>query len=125
MKNGKQYLILKKWQNGTYPARLAYWFDERTISYPWGYTRTCVPGFYRNKNCYIPHMDVAWYKAMDEIPVFTKWVLEEPVEGERYLVYRVGSNYRCSPHYTIRKYRKGSFGSKDVKYWIRLDKIIK
>ena len=61
---------------------------------------------------------------MDKLPKFTKLKIEEPVEGERYLVYRVGSTSWYSPHYTIRKYHNGSFGSKDVKYWIKLSEVM-
>ncbi len=61
---------------------------------------------------------------MDKIPKFTSWKVEEPIEGERYLVYRVGVTGLYSPHYTIRKFHNGGFGSKDVKYWIKLSELL-
>ena len=32
MINGKCYLIIKKQENGCYPIKLAYWFDERVTN---------------------------------------------------------------------------------------------
>ena len=116
MENGKQYLIMKKLQNNDYTIKLAYWFDERIIK-----KRIYPKGFYRNKYSYYPHENVTSYIDMDKIPKFTLWKMEDPIEGEKYLVYRVGSSYYTIPHYTIRKYHNGSFGSADVKYWMRLE----
>lgn len=63
--------------------------------------------------------------SVHKLPQFTDWKIEEPVEGERYLVYRrVGTTGRYASHYTIRKYHNGNFGSKDVKYWIKLSDLI-
>lgn len=64
------------------------------------------------------------YVDMYKLPKFTEWKVEEPIESERYLVYRVGMTGWYSPHYTIRKYHNGSFGSNDVKYWIRLKELL-
>ena len=66
----------------------------------------------------------------DNIPSFEQWALEAPVQNEYYLVYRVGyvldiGGWVWKPHYTIRRYHNGSFGSKDVKYWIKLSKVCK
>ena len=97
----------------------AYWFDERVTN------RHIYPdGFYHTEHYYFPHKNVMKYVDMDKLPKFTEWKVEEPIEGERYLVYRVGCTSWYSPHYTIRKYHNGSFGSKDVKYWIRLKDLI-
>ena len=119
MINGKRYLIVKKQENGCYPIKLAYWFDKRITKH-----HTYVDGFYRSEHFYYPHKNIIAYVDMERLPKFTKWKIEEPVEGERYLVYRVGSTSWYSPHYTIRKYHNCSFGSKDVKYWIRLKDLI-
>ena len=119
MIDGKRYLIIKKQENGCCPIKLAYWFDKRITN------RHIYPdGFYHTEHYLFPHKDVVKYVDMDELPKFTKWKLEEPVEGERYLVYRVGETRFYSPHYTIRKYHNGSFRNKDVKYWIRLSDLI-
>ena len=119
MIDGKRYLIVKKQENDYYAIKLAYWFDKRTTN-----NHTYVDGFYRSEHFYYPHKNIIAYVDMERLPKFTKWKIEEPVEGERYLVYRVGSTSRYSPHDTIRKYHNGSFGSKDVKYWIRLKDLI-
>lgn len=119
MIDGKRYLIVKKQENDCYVIKLAYWFDERVTKH-----RTYVEGFYHSKHFYYPHKNIIAYVDMDKLPKFTKWKIEEPIEGERYLVYRVGETRFYSPHYTIRKYHNGSFGSKDVKYWIRLKDLI-
>ena len=107
-------MIVKKQENDYYAIKLAYWFDKRITKH-----HTYVDGFYRSEHFYYPHKNIIAYVDMERLPKFTKWKIEEPVEGERYLVYRVGSTSWYSPHYTIRKYHNGSFGSKDVKYWIR------
>ena len=120
MINEKQYLIIKEQENDSYPIKLAYWFDKRITDY-----HVYVDGFYRTKYCMFPHKNVIKYIDMDKLPKFTEWKVEEPIEGERYLVYRVGMTSWYSPYYTIRKYHNGSFGSKDVKYWIRLKDLIK
>ena len=62
------------------------------------------------------------------IPSFEKWTLDTPVQNEYYLVYRIGyvldiGGWVWKPHYTIRRYHNGSFGSKDVKYWIKLSEV--
>ena len=62
------------------------------------------------------------------IPSFEKWTLNAPVQNEYYLVYRIGyvldiGGWVWKPHYTIRRYHNGSFGSKDVKYWIKLSEV--
>ena len=62
------------------------------------------------------------------IPSFEKWKLDDPVQNEYYLVYRIGyvldrGGWVWKPHYTIRRYHNGSFGSKDVKYWIKLSEV--
>ena len=66
----------------------------------------------------------------DAIPSFEQWTLEVPEQNEFYLVYRVGRVIRrgkwlWNPHYTIRRYHNGSFGSDDVKYWIKLSEVCK
>lgn len=119
MIDGKRYLIIKKQENGCYPIKLAYWFEERVAN-----RHVYVDGFYPTKHFYFPHKNVVKYVDMGKLPKFTQWKVEEPIEGERYLVYRVGETRFYSPHYTIRKYHNGSFGSKDVKYWIRLSELI-
>lgn len=96
-----------------------YWFDERINDY-----HVYVGGFYRTKYYMFPHKNAIKYIDMDKLPKFTEWKVEEPIEGERYLVYRVGETRFYSPHCTIRKYHNSSFGSKDVKYWIRLKDLI-
>ena len=119
MKDKHQYLIIKRQTDGSYPIKLAYWFEERVdMLYPRD------TGFYHNEYYYFPYKDVIKYIDIYDIPPFTKWENEEPIEGERYLVYRVGETRFYSPHYTIRKYHNGSFGSKDVRYWIRLKDLI-
>lgn len=120
MIDGKRYLVVKKQENDYYAIKLAYWFDERVTKH-----HIYVKGFYRSKYFYCPHKNIVAYVDLDNIPKFTKWKMVEPVEGERYLVYRVGSTCWYSPHYTIRKYHNGSFGSKDVKYWIKLSEVMK
>ena len=119
MKDKHQYLIIKKQIDGSYPIKLAYWFEERVSRY---YPQDT--GFYCNEHYYHPYRDIIKYIDMDDIPPFHTWENEEPIEGERYLVYRVGETRFYSPHYTIRKYHNESFGSKDVKYWIRLKDLI-
>ena len=119
MIDGKQYLIVKKQEDGCCSIKLASWFDESVTQHP-----TYVDRFYDNQHFYHPHKHGTAYVAMDKLPKFNKWKIEEPIEGERYLVYRVGSTSWYSPHYTIRKYHNGSFGSKDVKYWIKLSEVI-
>ena len=119
MIDGKRYLIVKKQENDYYAIKLAYWFDERVTK-----DRTYIDGFYHSEHFYYPHNNIVAHIDMDKLPKFTKWKIENPVEGERYLVYRVGSTSRYSPHYTIRKYHNGSFGSKDVKYWIKLSEVM-
>lgn len=119
MINGRRYLIIKKQENGCYPIKLAYWFDKRITN------RHIYPcGFYHTEHYYFPHKNVTKYVDMEKLPKFTEWKVEEPIEGERYLVYRVGMTSWYSPHYTIRKYHNGNFGSKDVKYWIKLKDLI-
>ena len=64
------------------------------------------------------------------IPSFEQWTLDDPEQNEFYLVYRIGhvldfGRWTWKPHYTIRKYHNGSFGSKDVKYWIKLSEVCK
>ena len=64
----------------------------------------------------------------DTILSFEQWTLDTPVQNEYYLVYRVGyvldiGGWVWKPHYTIRRYHNGSFGSKDVKYWIKLSEV--
>ena len=64
----------------------------------------------------------------DALPPFEKWALDNPEQNEFYLVYRIGyvldiCGWIWKPHYTIRKYHNGSFGSKDVKYWIKLSEV--
>lgn len=122
MIDGKRYLIIKKQENGCYPIKLAYWYEERKTKH-----HTYIAGFYHTEHYYYPHTlhkNVIKYVDMDKLPKFTQWKAEEPIEGERYLVYRVGETRFYPPHYTIRKYHNGSFGSKDVKYWIRLKDLI-
>lgn len=64
------------------------------------------------------------------IPSFEQWTLNIPEQNEFYLVYRIGyvldiGGWVWKPHYTIRKYHNGSFGSKDVHYWIKLSEVCK
>ena len=64
----------------------------------------------------------------DSMPSFTEWGNHRPEENEFYLVYRVGyildiGGWVWNPHHTIRKYHNGSFGSGDVKYWIKLSEV--
>lgn len=68
--------------------------------------------------------------SFDTIPSFERWPLDPPVQNEYYLVYRVGhvlgiNGWVWKPHYTIRRYHNGSFGSNDVKYWIKLSEVRK
>lgn len=122
MVDGKRYLIIGYQDDGDSYVKLAYWFDLRYKKY---YGFTCPSGFYGTKASLFPYKHVIGYVAIDELPKFSKWKLEEPIEDEKYLVYRVGSTKFHPPHHTIRKYRNGSFGSKDVKYWIRLSEVVK
>lgn len=119
MIDGKRYLIVKKKENGHHPVKLAYWFDKRTEK-----NYVYEDGFYLNKYYPIPHKNVIKYIDVDKLPKFTEWKVEEPIESKKYLVYRVGETRWCKQHYTIRKYHNGSFGSKDVKYWIRLKDLL-
>ena len=64
------------------------------------------------------------------LPPVEQWTLADPEENEFYLVYRVGyvldrRGWVWRPHYTVRKYHNGSFGSKDVKYWVKLKEVCK
>lgn len=115
MVDEKRYLIVKHQDVTSYSVKLAYWFDMRVDG---GYVYPS--GFYSTKHRIFPHKNVIWHIAIDDLPKFSKWKSEEPIVGEKYLVYRVG----YSPHYTIRKYHNGSFGSKDVKYWIKLSHLL-
>lgn len=121
MENGKQYLIIIKQKNKCYSIKLAYWFEERVIRH-----YTYKTGFYHSSSFYNPYKNVVDYIDMDSIPEFYLWEIKHPIEGERYLVYRVGTSWDVkTPHYTIRKYHNSSFGSGDVKYWIKLSEVIK
>ena len=118
--NGKRYLIKLNEQNKYCPIRLAYWFDDR-MTHSRIYSQGCLlqpRGFYHNEYYRCPYKNVVSYMNMDEVPDFTSWKKTKPIEGEKYLVYRVGSTKWVSPHYTIRKFHNGSFGSKDVKFWV-------
>ena len=119
--HGKKYLIKFKDENTNkcyYGIRQ--WFNKRITKY-WTYK----DGFYKTQYYYNPcGMTILDYIDMNNIPEFYTWKMEKPIEGEWYLVYRVGHSYRCTPHYTIRKYRNGSFGSMDVKYWIKPSVIL-
>ena len=120
MVDGKKYLIIKKQEkDGHYPVKLAYWYEERRNNY-------CIykEGFYNTQYFLNPHKNVIKHIDMNDLPKFTEWKIEEPIEGEKYYVYRVGSTKRCPPHYTIRRYHNGSFGSADVKYWIKLSDLL-
>ena len=119
MIDGKRYLIIKKQDDNCYPIKLAYWFDKRVTK-----EHIYEEGFYGTKYFYYPHKNVVWYVDADMIPDYTKCEKKEPVEGERYLVCRVGNTGWYSPHYTIRKFHNGSFGSKDAKYWTELFDIV-
>lgn len=66
----------------------------------------------------------------DKIPSYEQWPLNQPEENEFYLVCRIGcvldiGGWIWKPHYTIRRYHNGSFGSNDVKYWIKLSEVCK
>lgn len=116
--NGKRYLIMFEQEKGVYLKKFAYWFDKRITE-----RYTFDAGFYQTKDTWYflyPRKNVVAYI---EIPDYLTWKNENPIEGEWYLVYRVGTMPWYSPHYTLRKYHKGSFGSKDVKYWILLSKV--
>lgn len=119
--DGKQYLIIKKQENNCYPIKLAYWFDKRVTKY-----NVYEEGFYPTGHFHFPHKNVIKYVDMDKLPKFTEWKMEAPIKNERYLVYRVSETNACSTgsHYTIRRYHNGSFGSEDVKYWIKLSSLI-
>ncbi len=119
MRDGKQYLIMIKQENNCYPIKLAYWFEERISKY-----HTYKAGFYHSDHYYYPYNNVISCIDLDKIPQFYSWKNEVPIEGERYLVYRVGITSWYSPHYTIRKFHNGNFGSKDVKYWIKLSELL-
>ena len=119
LEDGKRYLIVVQQGNRTV-TRFAYWFEERIKEYS-TYTLTFEAGFYGSKYQYSPYEQVIGYYK--QIPKFNTWKIKEPIEGKNYLVYRVGSTKHYDPHYTIRKYHNGSFGSKDVKYWILLSDI--
>ena len=119
LENEKRYLIVVQQGNRTV-TKFAYWFEERIKDCGW-FKYTFATGFYRNKYQYSPYGNVIGYYK--QIPKFTTWKIKEPIEGRNYLVYRVGSTIYYDPHYTIRKYHNGSFGSKDVKYWILLSDI--
>ena len=120
MIDGKRYLIVKKQENDYCVIKLAYWFDKRITKH-----HTYADGFYHNQFFYYPHKNVVAYIDLDDIEPFYKWKPEDPIENEIYLVYRVGLTNLYSPHYTIRKYHNGSFGSRDVKYWIKLSEIVR
>ena len=115
MENGKLYLIIFKQEENMSLVKLAYWFEKRVTKH-----RTYEAGFYHNEYYYYPYKNVIAYL---EFPSFTSWEIQEPIEGKKYLVYRVGSNWCTEPHYTIRKYHKGSFRSDDIKYWMLLPEI--
>lgn len=119
MENKKQYLVMIEQEKNVHMIKLAYWMEERKTKW-----HTYETGFYHSHSYYYPYKNVIGYT---DIPDFTTWNIEEPIEGERYLVYRTG-NIWCGcaqkPHYTIRKYHRGYFGSTDVKYWLPLSKII-
>ena len=117
--DGERYLVKIKIGNNYY-YKLKYWFDKRVTKY-WTYKA----GFYETEYRYSPCETIVEFININNFPKFTKWKIEEPIEGERYLVYRVGNTRWYSPHYTIRKYHNGSFGSKDVKYWIKLSEVWK
>lgn len=119
MKNGKRYLITIKQENNCFTQKLAYWFDERITE-----IHTYPAGFYQTEHFYNPYKEIINYVDMDKLSQFYEWEIECPVENERYLVYRVGQTRWYEPHYTIRKFHNGSFGSKDVKYWIKLSKLL-
>lgn len=120
MKNGKKYLIKIRQEKDIYTIKLAYWFDKRVTKY-----HTYENGFYQSDGFYYPYKNVVDYIDLDDIPEFCSWKENMPIEGEIYLVYRVGKTCWYSPHYTIRKFHKKSFGSKDVKYWIKLSEVMK
>lgn len=120
MKNGKRYLIKIRQENEYYVIKMAYWFNERITRH-----HIYKTGFYQNDSFYYPYKNVIGYVDLDDIPNFYSWNMDIPIEGERYLVFRVGSTDLHSPHYTIRKFHNGSFGSKDVKYWIKLSETMK
>ena len=119
MENGKRYLVKIRQDKKYYILKMAYWFDERPEYYK--YKR----GFFLKKTYYYPYKNVVGYVDLNNIPNFYSWNIDIPIEGEKYLVYRVGSTDSYSPHYTIRKFHNGNFGSNDVKYWIKLSEVIK
>lgn len=64
------------------------------------------------------------------LPPLEQWTPDPPEQNQFYLVYRLGcayDDYRLSvkPHYTIRKFHNGSFGSGDVRYWVKLSEVPK
>ena len=117
--HGERYLIKFKYKD-RYCYGIRYWFNKRELRY-W----KCKDGFYRTEHYFNPCGEqIIKYVDFDSLPKFYEWKIENPIDGEKYLVYRVGKTSRCSPHYTIRKYHNGSFGSMDVKYWIKLSDIL-
>ena len=72
------------------------------------------------------------YELIDfkKLPSFEYWSLNNPEQNEFYLVYRFSSVLEYpvwvwKPHFTIRKFHNGRFGSNDVKYWIKLCEVCK
>lgn len=123
MKNGKRYFIKIRQEKEYYTIKIAYWFDKRVTQY-----HTYEPGFYERASFYYPYKNVVGYIDANDISKFFSWKtwkIDPPIEGEKYLVYRIGNTYCTYPHYTIRKFHKGSFGSNDVKCWIKLSKMMK
>lgn len=121
LESGKRYLIIMEQEKGKIVCKMAYWFDLyiRTV----GNLEVPYPaGFYRTPYRRYSYTNVLEYWALDnQSRDCLNWTNEAPIEGERYLVYRVGS-YGYG-HYTVRRYHNGSFGSVDVKYWTRLDEF--
>lgn len=112
LQDKKRYLIIIEQEKNQYVFRLAYWFNERKET-RWVYET----GFYRTRYWYFPYKNVV---GCMNIPDYLSWKLEEPIEGEKYLVYRVNS---YDSHYAIRKFHNGSFRNNDIEYWIRLSDV--
>ena len=87
MKNGKRYLIKIRQENEYYVIKMAYWFNERITRH-----HIYKTGFYQNDSFYYPYKNVIGYVDLDDIPNFYSWNMDIPIEGERYLVFRVGRN---------------------------------